>query len=163
MAENTDYERGSILIYVLMIAIVMSMMIAASITLINAAIQNYTISYYTTQAFYNAQAGIAVGEYDLENNMKNFNTNQSTVSDIEITYPLNTSVHDASGSQNPSSSNPNGWDVTVELTNVTNPTNGGTQYTLNFTITSKGIVNSTGSGSRSYYDTLYAYVTDYYQ
>ena len=136
-------ERGAILINVLLISMLISIFIAASLVLLNEPKQYYTDNHDATQAFYNAQAGLAVGEYEL-----NSTVNQSSsLASIINSYPLSTPVR-AAGSNS-------SWLINIMLEQETSSKQSPgktTITTLKFQITSIGY-----AGLKS--DTLYSYET----
>lgn len=62
MADNRVEDQGAILINVLLIAMLMSIFMAASLALLNAPVNTFNNGLNTTQAYYNAKAGLIVGE-----------------------------------------------------------------------------------------------------
>ena len=86
MTINDKNDRGGILLNVLLMSVLMSIMMAAILVSLDAPERFYTSELEQTQAYYNAKAGILIGEKYLNTFI---NDPHTTVSDVFVSsnYP----------------------------------------------------------------------------
>jgi type II secretory pathway component PulK len=125
--DDCQQEQGAILINVLLIAIIMSIFMMASLTLINSITNTFTSSYNASQAYYNAKAGILVGE-DQITLVINSSTSLTGITGVYNPYY-----------QSPAQTASSPWSFTTSITgNSTTGTSPNSKTTLIFTITATG-------------------------
>ncbi len=128
MADNQVGDQGAILINVLLIAMLMSIFMAASLALLNAPVNAYNNGLNTTQAYYNAKAGLIVGEDQIASIINS----STSLSGITGAYPYTS----------PASSPSAPWAISTSITGENTTVSKGPPRTtttiLTFTITSTG-------------------------
>ena len=130
--DNRIGDQGAILINVLLIAMLMSIFMAASLALLNAPVNAFNNGLNTAQAYYNAKAGLIVGEDQIASTIKS----STTLSGITNTYPYTSPASSASAPWSISTS------ITGENTTVIKGPPTTTTTILTFTITSTGVAGN---------------------